>query len=347
MNYSTCNSANTTNSLDVSVILPLLLFGLIFVFGIIGNILVLFAILGRKEMQTPSNYFIISLTVSDLGSPLLALHSFILMEYAVFPVKVVERKFCRSYFVFLKIFLFCSVYTHVAIALERRRVIVFPMKPKPTSKTLKMSIVSVWIAVTAFTAPLYGALGNQGFRDCGIPVCKLDLDHSSIMIIYLICILISIWFVPFGVLVWSYKQICYCLKQHLIPTGKTQDLHLVLRFKQNKKIIRIFTAIVTSFAVATIPGFVNIVLDFISKVFEISVISIDQKVVMMFISHIMFFANSSNNPFIPYFMSGQYHQAFNNAFKTCFRKVLFTSNNSDFQTTSPSTARCSYMHSPN
>ena len=306
-------------------------------FGIIGNILVLFTILGRKEMQTPSNYFIMSLTVSDLGCLLLALPSFAFMEYAVFTVKVAERKFCRSYFVFLKIFLFCSIYTHVAIALERRRVIVFPMKPKLTCKTLKMSIVSVWIAVTACIAPLYGVLGIEGVGDCGIPLCKLNLEPNSINnVLYLITMFLSVWFVPFGVLVWSYRQICCCLKQHLMPTGKTQDLRLVLRSKQNKKIIRIFITFVTSFALANITSFFRFVLEFLGY-FGIYPISSNQIATIMQIAHIIYFGSFSINPFILYFMSGQYHQAFNNAFKRCFRKISFKLSTSVVQKTLPIT----------
>ena len=41
-------------------------YGIVIFFGIIGNVIILYAILSKRNMRTPRNYFIVNLAISDL-----------------------------------------------------------------------------------------------------------------------------------------------------------------------------------------------------------------------------------------------------------------------------------------
>lgn len=41
-------------------------YGIVIFFGLIGNMVILYAILSKKKMRTPRNYFIVNLAISDL-----------------------------------------------------------------------------------------------------------------------------------------------------------------------------------------------------------------------------------------------------------------------------------------
>ena len=44
----------------------LCVYGIVIFFGIIGNMIILYAILSKRNMRTPRNYFIVNLAISDL-----------------------------------------------------------------------------------------------------------------------------------------------------------------------------------------------------------------------------------------------------------------------------------------
>ena len=118
-----------------------------------------------------------------------------------------------------------SVYTYVAIALERRRAIVFPLLPKPSSGRIKIFIAIIWLVPALLMTPLY------------YHFCKLSLGYfytlsSSILNgseetytrAFVITATVSIFVVPLS----------KSLKMAKIPTGYNGLANLLQRVEKRQ-----------------------------------------------------------------------------------------------------------------
>ena len=318
-------TANTTCAKPDAILdatISMVLFSIFCMIGVSSNILILYIIFTRKQMQTPSNYCVISLAIADLGSLVFAVPSYSILKYSI---SIPDLSFCRLYMIFLKTLIYSSTYTHVAIAFERHRVIVFPMKPRLSSQKMKIVNASIWIIVFVCVAPIYGFLttiipycGKKSY--CGI---NLEAHSDFLKMVFYGFVFSFNWIIPYGIVIFLYRQTCCCLKQHVVPTEKNQDPMVALRSKQNSKIIRMLIILVLSSAITNLPSFMYIVLETVRICFNIHLFM--NKDVFSEISHANLFAGFCCNPFVLYFMSNQYHQAINCVFTSFATKMGFKS----------------------
>merc|ERR1719507_2633113 len=109
-------------------------FSFIMVGSILGNSLVLWAVLAHRRMRNVTNYFLVNLAVADLGMATLnCIPSFISMR---------DRQWIfGSFYCRLNSFTSCftvsiSVFTLLAMTLERHKAIMTPLAPRKSHKTL-------------------------------------------------------------------------------------------------------------------------------------------------------------------------------------------------------------------
>lgn len=106
--------------IDAVNITTILIYVLVMVFAVFGNILVIWTIWRNSHMHTVTNYYIVNLALSDF-----------LVSFLVVPFKLLEYVspcrwqifshdgLCAVLYYILPIFVFVSVFTLVAISLER------------------------------------------------------------------------------------------------------------------------------------------------------------------------------------------------------------------------------------
>ena len=109
--------------------------------GILDNILIIHAVRSGKQMQNARNHFFVSLACSDIVVllmfvPFAALNIGHVLRY-------MSEVVCKTLMPTGSVMVVISLYTHVAIALERCRAIVFPLLPKPSPRTIKTFIAII------------------------------------------------------------------------------------------------------------------------------------------------------------------------------------------------------------
>uniref|UniRef100_A0A672ZZQ5 Neuropeptide FF receptor 1 n=1 Tax=Sphaeramia orbicularis TaxID=375764 RepID=A0A672ZZQ5_9TELE len=128
----------------------------IFVLCMVGNILVCLIVLGNHRMRTVTNLFILNLAISDL-----------LVGIFCIPTTLVDNlitgwpfsnSVCKISGFVQGVSVSSSVFTLVAIAVERFRYIVYPLQPKPTIPVAKAAIMLIWVLAVAFMCPTVMAL---------------------------------------------------------------------------------------------------------------------------------------------------------------------------------------------
>ncbi|XP_066549763.1 neuropeptide FF receptor 1 [Amia ocellicauda] len=124
---------------------------LIFFLCMVGNILVCFIVLRSKQMRTVTNIFILNLAISDL-----------LVGIFCMPTTLVDNlitgwpfnnTMCKTSGLVQGASVSASVFTLVAIAVERFRRIVYPFRQKLTLKKATITIAVIWVLAVIIMCP--------------------------------------------------------------------------------------------------------------------------------------------------------------------------------------------------
>lgn len=150
----------------------------IFLVGVLGNVMTCVVIACHRVMRTPTNYYLLSLSVSDLLVLLLGLPLELYEMWSNYPF-LLGRGGC-----YFKIFLFetvcfASILNVTALSVERYIAVVHPLRAKyvVTRAHAKRVILSVWAASVLCAVPntgLHGILtlppgsGAAGIADSAI-----------------------------------------------------------------------------------------------------------------------------------------------------------------------------------
>ena len=146
----------------------LVLYGIIFVVGLTGNLFVVYVVIKDKAMHTTTNKFIACLSVSDLLICIFAI--------PFTPINALGKSWsygellCKLVPVILVISVFVSTLTSVMIAVDRYIVIIYPHSPSINSKIQIVIVICIWVisAATAVPIGMYTALEQRqdGTFDC-------------------------------------------------------------------------------------------------------------------------------------------------------------------------------------
>ena len=214
---------------------------LIALFGVIGNALVIFIIVRRGKRKHAGDHFILQLAIADLGALLIT-----------FPVVIVREKAslnwpfgrftCLYLYPIVEIFFGASVWSIVAIAVERYRKIVLLKSSGLCNRTNSSSrvfatAVSLWVAsFVLFCLPLYFAVDYHptpnGGEWCGLMWPVLFEK------IYVGCLTLFSYTLPLIIISFTYVVISRALRQSssFIKTMKQENEDVVKKEQQGTRL---------------------------------------------------------------------------------------------------------------
>ncbi len=151
----------------LSTVIPMtILYGLILVAGIIGNVSTCIVITRNKYMRTATNYYLFSLAVSDLLLLILGLPQEMYMLWRPYPY-VFGEFFCVTRGLTSETSTNASVLTITAFTFERFLAICYPLRAHTMSKLNRAVkiIVGIWILAALSAVPLAFQFGLDYMRD--------------------------------------------------------------------------------------------------------------------------------------------------------------------------------------
>ncbi|KAL0979206.1 hypothetical protein UPYG_G00182130 [Umbra pygmaea] len=174
LHYGTANYSNQTPNKNITYFpyyqysLPvaasfILAYLFIFLLCMVGNVLVCLIVLGNRRMRTVTNMFILNLAVSDL-----------LVGIFCVPTTLVDNLItgwpftntvCKMSGLVQGMSVAASVFTLVAIAVDRFRCIVYPFQPKLTLPVAKATIAMIWVLAVVIMCPSAAALTAEKVAD--------------------------------------------------------------------------------------------------------------------------------------------------------------------------------------
>ncbi|XP_076390001.1 orexin receptor type 2 isoform X4 [Megachile rotundata] len=279
--------------------------GIIFVVGLVGNVLVCTAVYRNHTMRTVTNYFIVNLAVADFLVLLLCLPFTVLWD--ITETWFLGLTLCKAVPYLQTVSVTVSILTLTFISIDRWYAICFPLRFKSTTGRAKTAIIGIWVIALLFDIPDLIALHT--FPPTHIRVktilftqCATSWSQRS-QITFTIVKLIFLYTGPLIFMSVAYWQIVRVLWRSDIPghnllprasqmsrTPSSGGGNPEIQLRSRRKAAKIYTIMLPS------DKWMNNI---------------------CLVAHGLCYFNSAVNPLIYNFMSGKFRQEFRRTFQEC------------------------------
>ncbi|XP_075163166.1 leucokinin receptor [Haematobia irritans] len=304
------------------VVLLSVFYGSISLVAIIGNILVIWVVATTRQMRTVTNMYIANLAFADV---IIGLFCIPFQFQAALLQRWSLPWFMCGFCPFVQaVSVNVSVFTLTAIAIDRHRAILNPLRARPTKFVSKFIIATIWLASVTFATPCAIAFrveliherrkdDNDTIYNVTIPFCSnVNLSESQLQT-YRYSLVFVQYLVPFCVISFVYIQMAVRLWGTRAP-GNAQDSRDITLLKNKKKVIKMLIIVVIVFGVCWLPlQLYNILYVTIPEINEYQFIGI-----VWFSCDWLAMSNSCYNPFIYGIYNEKFKREFNKRFHTCF-----------------------------
>ncbi|XP_041667468.1 neuropeptide FF receptor 2-like [Cheilinus undulatus] len=308
---------------------------LIFMVCMVGNGVVCFIVLRSKNMRTVTNLFILNLAISDL-----------LVGIFCMPTTLVDNiitgwpfgsVLCKLSGMVQGISVSASVFTLVAIAVDRFRCIVYPFKQKLTIPTSKLIIVVIWVLAVSIMCP--SGVMLQVTKEHSVRIilgrndtqpfywCRENWPNQEMRKVYTTVLFANIYLAPLSLIVIMYARIGFTLFKTTIPVMSGSGTVLEKGGSNNKpsmegrqtisrkktRVIMMLLVVALLFILSWLPLWTLMMLSDYASLTEHQ-----YRIINIYVypfAHWLAFFNSSVNPIIYGFFNENFRRGFQAAFK--------------------------------
>ncbi|XP_036379705.1 probable G-protein coupled receptor 83 [Megalops cyprinoides] len=230
-------------------------YSIIIVISLFGNILVCQVVVKNKRMHSATSLFIANLAVADILITLLNT-PFTLVRF-VNSTWVFGKGMCHISRFAQYCSLHVSTLTLTAIALDRRQVILHPLKPRMSTTQGIIYVVVIWLMASCFSLPhaIYQKLFTFVYsKDVLRSLCVPDFpEPSNLYWKYIdLATFILLYMLPLLIITVAYTTVARRLWQRNAIGDVTTEQYLAQRRKR-RKTLKMLMAVVAVFAVCWFP----------------------------------------------------------------------------------------------
>jgi hypothetical protein len=282
-------------------IVCLMVICIIMPFIIIGNLFVIISVIKFRRLQVPTNYLILSLAITDLGSGLF-IPSLIAVEMKKELIWNIHM--CLAPYSTLLMSAAVSIMTLAAVAFDRYTACVNPMeyiKIVSIKRTILM-IASIWILSIAMTWGMIHTLYDTEDKNLLTPHCSFSWIPRKAL-----AILLGIVFFPCCVFIFFCYFRIYLIARHharaIAAVERAVHLNLQLHYlSKDTKYAKTLGIVIGGFLVLTLPFQISLLMEVASGM----------KVNDWIINYTILLAmlNNGINPWVYAFRNGEFRAAF-------------------------------------
>ena len=299
---------------------------LLSLFTVGGNALVCLIVFHYMGTTTVTNLFIANLAVTDLFIGLFCIPIVLISDYLIcdWPFGIFMCKFTS---VAQSVVVVCTVYTLIAMSVDRYIAIIYPLQPKLTRDQSHKLIAGLWTFSFLFSSPIFFEMYirhicfHRNGQELSQTICETNGLYPSIQTIYNVATLTIIYLIPLSVLSIVYIRLGWQLNQSRAPGEAHSERDAKIK-KSKQKVIKMCFIVVFMFGVCWFPMqlYINVLRPYIDQIF-------DEKYVphFYFAFHLMAMSNSCVNPFIYAFMSSRFRAGYLHYWR-CFLACCGTMN---------------------
>ncbi|XP_016104144.1 galanin receptor type 1-like [Sinocyclocheilus grahami] len=282
----------------------LLIFGLIFTLGVLGNSLVITVLAQRKpgQQRSTTNIFILNLSVADL-SYLLFCIPFQSTVY-ILPTWILGAFICKFIHYFFTVSMLVSIFTLSAMSVDRYIAIVHCRKSSyiRVGRHALIGVLIIWVLSFAMATPVAYYQGIVESEDNSTFCWEVWPDHSRRKI-YVVCTFVFGYVLPLILISFCYAKVLNHLHKKLRNVSKKSEA-------SKKKTAQTVLVVVVVFCLSWLPHHVvHLWVEFGS--FPLNQASF----VLRVAAHCLAYSNSSVNPVIYAFLSENFRQAYKQVFR--------------------------------
>ncbi|XP_045767050.1 prolactin-releasing peptide receptor-like [Maniola jurtina] len=298
-------SNRTTDIIDVKIVQVAfcILYSIIFVLGVFGNVLVCYVVFRNRAMQTVTNLFITNLALSDIllcvfAVPLTPMYTFIGRW-------VFGRLLCHLMPYAQGTSVYISTLTLTSIAIDRFFVIIYPFHPRMKLTTCVFIIIFIWVFSLVVTCPYGLFMGIQITNNR--TYCEESWPSDKSRKIFGVFTTVLQFLIPFLVI-----AICYtCVSIRLNDRARSKPGAKNTRREEadrdrKKRTNRMLISMVAIFGISWLPlNLINIFNDFYAQMTEWN-----YYYVSFFLAHSMAMASTCYNPFLYAWLNENFRKEF-------------------------------------
>ncbi|XP_023037378.1 substance-P receptor [Drosophila willistoni] len=298
-------------------------YGGISIVAVIGNTLVIWVVATTRQMRTVTNMYIANLAFADV---IIGLFCIPFQFQAALLQSWNLPWFMCSFCPFVQaLSVNVSVFTLTAIAIDRHRAIINPLRARPTKFISKFIIAGIWLLAVLFAIPFAIAFRveeiserikeNDIISNVTRPFCTNKNLSEDQLQTYRYSLVFVQYLVPFCVISFVYIQMAVRLWGTRAP-GNAQDSRDITLLKNKKKVIKMLIIVVIIFGLCWLPlQLYNVLYVTIPEINDYHFISI-----VWFCADWLAMSNSCYNPFIYGIYNEKFKREFNKRFAACFCK---------------------------
>ncbi|XP_078659502.1 neuropeptide FF receptor 2-like [Branchiostoma floridae x Branchiostoma belcheri] len=296
-------------SVPVIVILVISYF-VVFLLCVVGNSLVCFVVAKIPRMRTVTNYFILNLAASDI------LVAIFCMPFTLVDNIIIGWPFgnvmCKLTAAVQVVSVLASVFTLVAIAVDRYYAIVYPTTHTFTGKVTLYVTAGVWMLSILLMIPQVLLIRENAWVENGQVILTLCQETSAFWRkIYTTLLFICCFIIPLTVIMYLYARIGLAVWFKPTPGGdKATEEAKAVSLQRKLKVIKMLLTVVVLFALSWLPIHVITMINDYG-----SLLPDQQDILWIYVypaCHWLIYFNSAINPII----YGFFNQNFRAAFRT-------------------------------
>lgn len=287
---------------------------LLSIFTVGGNALVYLIVFHYMGIATGTNLFIANLAVTDIFIGIFCIPIVLISDYLLsdWPFGIFMCKFTSFA---QSVVVVCTVYTLIAMSVDRYIAIIYPLHSKLTRKQCHILIGILWAFSILFSSPIYFEMhtrhicfhrDDNDLKEYTQTICQTNGLSPSIQTIYNITTLAITYLIPLVVLSIVYIRLGWQLNQSQSP-GEAHIQRDARIKKSKQKVIKMCFIVVIMFGVCWFPMqlYTNVLHAYLDRIF-------DEKYVphFYFACHLMAMSNSCINPFIYGVMSSKFRAGY-------------------------------------
>uniref|UniRef100_A0A3Q2ZV23 Opsin 7, group member c n=1 Tax=Kryptolebias marmoratus TaxID=37003 RepID=A0A3Q2ZV23_KRYMA len=204
----------------------------LFVLSVMGNCILLLVAFHKRSTLKPAEFFIVNLSISDLG---MTLTLFPLAIPSAFSHWLFGEITCQLYAMCGVLFGLCSLTNLTALSLVCCLKVCFPNYNKFSSSHARLLVAGVWCYASVFAVGPLARWGRYSAEPYGTACCIDAPNHELSALSYIVCLFVFCYALPCTVLFLSYSFILLTVRgsrqavqQHVSPQTKTNGAHALI-----------------------------------------------------------------------------------------------------------------------
>ncbi|XP_050685417.1 tachykinin-like peptides receptor 99D [Leptidea sinapis] len=293
------------------------LFAGMVVVSTVGNLVVIWIVLANKRMRSVTNYFLVNLSIADtMMSTLNVTFNFTYMLYSDWPFGDFYCRFCQFVAV---LSISASVFTLMAISIDRYVAIMSPLRPRLGKRATLGIAAIIWVGSCIISSPnfLYFTTEVDLQADGSLRrVCYSDwpdgiTTRSQLEYMYNIIYMLLTYFLPImsmtytyakvGRELWGSKSIGECTQRQLENV------------KSKRRVVKMMIVVVVIFAVCWLPFHTY----FLVTSYYPDVVNYEHIQEIYLGIYWLAMSNSMYNPIIYCWMNSKFRRGFKQLFWCC------------------------------